>query len=157
MPSKKQTIYLETSVISAYFDFWKVAQLQKKITREFWKTVLPKYRCVISQVVLAEIDNSITERSKKLKELVSGFTILEVSKKCLSLATLYTENGIIPKKNDADAIHLSVACMNKCDYLVTWNSKHLVRPYKLHQIYTFNKKHKVHFPILVKPEYFLNN
>lgn len=158
MPKKsRQTIYLETSVISAYFDFWQTAPEQKRLTRQFWRIVLLKQQAVISEAVMAELNNARIEWAKKFRQLVHSFNILPLNQESLNLAEKYVKAGIIPKNYQEDAIHLAIACLQKCDYLATWNSEHLVRPYKLHQIYNFNKKHNLHFPILIKPVYFLEN
>lgn len=157
MPKHKSTIYLETSVISAYFDFWQTAPKQKQLTREFWKKVLPEYNAVISEAVLLELNNAKAKWAQKFKKLVQPFTILPLNEKSMQLSKKYIKADIIPAGYKEDSFHLAIACIQKCDYLATWNTEHLARPYKLHQIYHFNKKHKIHFPILIKPEHFLNN
>ncbi|MFH1392470.1 MAG: hypothetical protein ABIG90_02190 [bacterium] len=54
----KELIYLETSVISAYFDFKKQDPERKKITRKFFDEELPKFQVLISEVVIAELQKS---------------------------------------------------------------------------------------------------
>lgn len=55
MSQAKQKIYLETSVVSAYFDPWRKSPEQKKWTRKFWKQILPDYQPVISKLVKIEL------------------------------------------------------------------------------------------------------
>lgn len=69
MAKLKPKIYLETSVISAYFDFKKQDLTRKEETRYFFKKILPEYQVFISEAVLAELGNTpkTKERQQFLK------------------------------------------------------------------------------------------
>ena len=39
----------------------------------------------------------------------------------------YMKLGIIPKRKEADAIHIAQATINEIDILVSWNCSHIIR------------------------------
>ena len=69
MEKQKQTIYLETSAVSAYFDFKKQDPLRKAVTREFWSSVLPSYEAHIGTITILELARRILARSGSRSEL----------------------------------------------------------------------------------------
>ena len=71
---KKWSLYLDTSVPSAYFD--ERAKERKEATIRFWKEVLPDYQVYISDVTVKELDATKDESlRKKLRRLVKEFKI----------------------------------------------------------------------------------
>ncbi len=55
------------------------------------------------------------------------FDILEINEEIELLSLKYIEEYIIPEKYEDDATHISTATVNNCDYLVSWNFKHMVK------------------------------
>lgn len=154
--AKKQTMYLETSVISAYFDFWKSDPKQKKYTRLFWITAMPKYEVYISEMVLAEIDlhrNSLW-RSKMLK-CIKDFEPIRATKDIQSIAKGYIADQLFPESEYRDALHVAYASGKKVDYLVSWNQRHITRPFKRRQIMEYNMRNDLGNPTIVSPLDFL--
>jgi len=43
------------------------------------------------------------------------------------LAERYVEEGVVPSRYFADAIHIAAAVLGNADILVSWNFRHLVR------------------------------
>ncbi len=56
-----------------------------------------------------------------------------------------------------DATHLALATVYKCDYLVTWNCKHLANPNKLDHIVRVNWMLGLATPKIVTPLQLLEN
>ena len=68
---KKESLCLDTSVPSAYYD--KRAKERKGATIKFWKEVLPHYQVYVSEITVKELDDTKDENlrknaEKKLKE-----------------------------------------------------------------------------------------
>ena len=122
---KKLTIYLDTSVFSAYFDERMPSRMN--LTQDFWKytTDYDKY---ISNVVLEELDG-ITDNilKEKVLQLTEGFEILQMNDEVKNVAREYLKTGIIPEKEINDALHLAIVTVNQIDILLSWNFKHLVK------------------------------
>ncbi len=62
----------------------------------------------------------------------------------------------MPKDPGGDALHLAVASFHKCDFLVTWNCKHLANANKFGHIRQVNDILGIGNPTLVTPLELLN-
>ena len=155
MSKQKETIYLETSVISAFFDFKKQDQERKSITRKFWKEVLSKYRTFISRTVIIEIEQSDEVFIKKFLSLAQNIPKLEITPQVTNLAKQRTNTGIIRKTQFADALHLAIAVLNKIDYIVSWNYKDIARANQRKRITEFSKNHGLYLTQVATPNDFL--
>ena len=123
---KKESLYLDTSVPSAYFD--KRAKERKDATKKFWQEILPNYRVYVSEITLRELDDTKDEYlRKKLRRIVKNFNILKSNKKISGLAKVYIERGIFPERYLDDALHVAIATYYEISYLVSWNFEHLVK------------------------------
>lgn len=145
-------MYLETSVISAYFNFWKSNPEQKEQTILLWRLILPKYKVYISQVNVIEIDAVKNQEWRaSIEDLVENIERLPITKKVENLAKEYISNAVIPSSKINDALHLAITVSHKIDYLLTWNFKHLSRPYQKRKIFEFNQSRGLYTPIIIEP------
>jgi len=125
MPKLKSKIYLDTSVISAYYDDRQPERM--KLTQSFWKQI-SNYEVFISSAVVAEIDKWDDPTKLKLQKLVKNFNILTVdNKNIIKLTKKYIREQIIPASQELDATHIAVAVANNIDTILSWNFRHIVR------------------------------
>ncbi len=123
---KKESVYLDTSVVSAYYD--ERAEERQEATIRFWKEILPMYEACISQTTVEEINNTKEiELRKKLKKLVEKFKVFEMNAKIKKLAKAYVGEGVFPEKYIDDSLHVAIASFYKIPYLISWNFEHLVK------------------------------
>lgn len=123
---KKESLYLDTSVVSAYYD--RRAQERREATVKFWKEILPKYQVCISEATVEEIDVTKDPALKdKLERLIKNFKVLKVNTYIKDLAKAYVEEGIFPERYIDDAIHVACAAFYVIPYLISWNFEHLVK------------------------------
>lgn len=123
---KKAKVYLDTTVPSAYYD--ERASDRKRHTRVFWDERLPDFKPMISDVVLAEIRDTPDEgKRRKMEELVQEFEVLIFNGEADELAGEYVRRGAFPEKYLSDANHIAIAVVNRVEYFVSWNFKHIVR------------------------------
>ena len=120
----KSRIYLDTSVISAFFD--ERTPERRLLTRAAWERY-SIYDMVLSNLVIEEIGGAPPPLRKKMLAAVSGFTVLSVSDSARELAEKYVEQGIFPGKYFDDALHVAVASINRVGTLLSWNFSHLVK------------------------------
>ena len=59
---KKESVYLDTSVPSAFYD--KRSKERQEATVKFWKETLPKYNTYISDITIEELNNTKDENLK---------------------------------------------------------------------------------------------
>jgi predicted nucleic acid-binding protein len=123
---KKETLYLDTSVLSAYYD--ERAKERQETTIKFWGDVLHNYKVFISEITVKELEDTKDEiLRKKFMRLIKNFKVLKTNKKIRDLANAYVERGVFPEKYIDDAIHVAVASYYEISYLVSWNFEHLVK------------------------------
>ena len=124
----KIKVYLDTSVIS-YLEQTD-AQEQMQITRNVWETLKSgKYEIFISDVVIKELSNcSDKEKRKKLlSHLVEiDYNVVNITEKTFFLAEQIIDLGILKKKSFDDCQHIAAAIVNNCDFIISWNFKHIV-------------------------------
>jgi predicted nucleic acid-binding protein len=134
---KKMKIYLDTSIISAYFDYRK--PLRQLITQKWFQFEIVDFDPYISTLVLQEIDqNTDLELKDKMLKLINDYSlsILEINKEAIKLSEIYRENVI--KKEINDSIHIALASINELDAIISWNFKHIVNLNTINMIHSIN-------------------
>ncbi|MBS3913944.1 MAG: PIN domain-containing protein [Bacteroidetes bacterium] len=122
----KETLYLDTSIPSAYYDERTKERMEN--TRKFWEDVLPTYAVYISEITVKELENTKNERLKnKFRTLVANIKVLRTNKTIEDLATAYIEQNIFPEKYIDDARHVATASYYGITFVVSWNFVHLVK------------------------------
>ena len=118
-------LYLDTSVISALFD--KRNPERKALTEQFFE-MRDEFEIFISELVLAEIDDIKDEILKReFRKEALKYKILQINEEIRILAKNYVDNGAIPEKYSEDGLHIAIATLNKMDYLLSWNFRHIVK------------------------------
>ena len=64
----------------------------------------------------------------------------------------YVEHKLMPQDPAGDALHLALASFHACDYLVTWNCRHLANANKFGHIREINRMLGLKSPDLVTPQ-----
>ena len=129
---KKATIYIETSVISYLAarpspDLTTAAGQQ--ITAEWWERYRGFYNVVTSALVVTESAEGDQLMAKKRLDLLKGIPVLRITSEAAELARILTSQGAaLPRKAQADALHIAIAAVHNADYLLTWNCRHIDNP-----------------------------
>jgi predicted nucleic acid-binding protein len=119
-------VYLDTSVISHLFQYEKPEA--QGYTLEFWKKIKNgEYEIFVSRVVFDEMKKAPKEKYDLMKyELDSiAHSDIPISDDVLDLSAEIISMKILPPKSINDSIHIAAALLGECDYLATWNMKHL--------------------------------
>lgn len=66
-----------------------------------------------------------------MRELVKHLKIqntefLEVTDEAVDLATEYIAEKVVGQTSYADCLHIAIATINRADFLISWNFKHIV-------------------------------
>lgn len=148
---KKDSIYLDTSIPSAYLDERLAAR--RALTQNFWAHVLPKYDVYISDVTNTELlQTPNPETQKKLLELVAPFKVLPLGGEAEALAETFIEDGLIDEEKPHDANHLAVAVVEEMTMLVSWNFVDMVSAHTKRLLPMLCAKHGyTHQLIIVSP------
>jgi predicted nucleic acid-binding protein len=149
----KERVYVETSVIGAYFDERTdiVSSAQRYWTRLWWDEARSRYEAVISRAVMDELSHQDFPHSGEALGLVSDIREVPVVEEVRQVVRSYIQNRIMPANPVGDALHLALASYHKCDYLLTWNCRHIANPNKFRQIRMCNISMGLYVPFLVTP------
>jgi hypothetical protein len=69
----------------------------------------------------------------------------------MELAGYYIEHQLMPEGAGGDAVHLAFATLTNCDFLLTWNRKHLANANKLRHLQVLNQRLGLPVPVLTTP------
>lgn len=120
-----KSVYLDASVPSAYYEESQSERF--KITRLWWEKI-EDYEVSISTLTLKEIKALKNEEKREaIFSLLHNFLILKITPLVEALSKQYLEAKIIPLNSLNDALHLSIAVINKIDILLSWDFAHLVK------------------------------
>lgn len=121
-------IYLDTSVISYLQQ--DDAPERTAATRQFWEELRnhEEIEVFLSDITILEIDEcSEPKRSFLFSELNRiKFSYLTKNESSELLARKIIDRKILTQKSHDDCLHIATAILNSCDYIVSWNFKHLV-------------------------------
>lgn len=124
---RKLRIYLDTSVISHLAQEDVPEKMEQ--TRKLWEILkIGKYEVVISDLVLAEINECKEPKRNVLKEYLAeiNYEKVEITEECEDIANEIINEGILNPKSFDDCLHISSAILNDCNIIVSWNFKHMV-------------------------------
>lgn len=124
---RKLKIYLDTSVIS-YLDQEDALEKMEQ-TRKVWEILkTEKYEVIISDLVLAEINECKEPKKSILKEYLAqiNYKRVNITEETEEIANEIIDNGILNSKSFDDCLHIASAILNDCNIIVSWNFKHMV-------------------------------
>ena len=64
-------------------------------------------------------------------EMLTWTTVVPVSPEALDLQQAYLDAGVLTPKWADDALHVAMATVTQCSYIVSWNFKHIVHSQKI--------------------------
>ena len=100
-------------------------------TSDFLQRVkIGHYTLYGSELVADEIKETLDAKLRQsLIDLLEEYEveILPLSEEVRTLAQVYIDKKIIPKKYLADALHIAIAAINNIPVLVSWNFEHMVK------------------------------
>ncbi len=132
-----QRIYIDTSVFGGHFD------------EEFREHTIPlfdrirdrEFIILYSVVTQDELENAPEKVKELVKSLKVEFTeFIELTDEAVDLATEYISENVVGQTSYADCLHIALATINRADFLVSWNFKHIVNIEKIRGYNSINIK-----------------
>ncbi len=119
----KQRIYIDTSVYGGYFD----EEFMEHTIPLFDRIYSGEYVVLYSTVTQEELENA----PEKIKDLVKKIKVeqtefIETTDEAIDLASEYILEKVVGKTSFADCLHIALATINRADFLISWNFKHIV-------------------------------
>jgi len=149
-----ESVYIETSVVSylvARPPARTVSHQWHVWTKDWWRLRRPYFECVISAEVLREAAAGDLKASRHRLEALSTLTVLRRTPAMDGLMEAFLSTGALPPKAKADASHLAVASVQRVDYLLTWNMKHLANVEMLRRLRPIAERHGHRMPVVCTP------
>lgn len=149
----KPRVYVETTVPSFYHEVRTAPDImaRREWTRQWWDNATERYELVTSPAVLDELAGGLPERGAKRLALVRDLPVLPVEPAIAAIVQTYIRHKVMPADPAGDALHLALASYHKCDFLVTWNCRHLANANKFGAIRRVNTLLGLFVPALVTP------
>jgi predicted nucleic acid-binding protein len=124
----KPKVYLETTIPSYLVarpsrDLLVAAHQQ--ITRDWWELRRSGFDLYVSEFVLKEVRGGNAALASQRVEPLRDVSILTASTEILRLAEGLVTEGPLPRNAAADAAHIAIAAAYGCEYLLTWNCRHI--------------------------------
>jgi predicted nucleic acid-binding protein len=145
--------YLETSVFSFYYDSRTEPEIvaRRNWTRRFWDHCTGRHSMMTGAAVLTELSRGAKPHKKEALDLALSLPALDLNEEIKEIVAVYVHHLVMPRDPLGDALHLALASYYKCDYLVTWNCRHLANANKASHIKRINARLDLHTPALVTP------
>ncbi len=146
-------VYVETTIPSFYHEARTSPDIvvRKQWTRQWWDGAEERYELVTSPAVLDELAGGLPERGELRLSLVRHLPLLPIESAILEIVQAYVGYKLMPSDPGGDAMHLALASYHKCDFLVTWNCRHLANANKFGHIRRVNAMLGLFVPSLVTP------
>jgi len=124
----KPRVYLETSFISYLAGRLSsdLVTLQRQLSSQrWWERNRGEFDLYVPQAVYEECMRGDEQAVQNRLALLKEATLLPVTPEAMEIARELIDPGPFPKNAEVDAIHIAVATVYACDYLLTWNFKHI--------------------------------
>lgn len=145
--------YVETSIPSFYFEARTEPEMvaRRTWTRHWWADATSGVELVTSLAVIDELQRGDFPTRTSCLDLVSSLPVVAVDAAVLEVVQAYIQHRVMPADPLGDALHLALASYHRCDFLVTWNCKHLANANKFGHIRRVNAVLGLYNPSLVTP------
>ncbi len=146
-------VYVETTIPSFFHEVRTEPDIvaRREWTRQWWKVAVNRYEMVTSPAVLDELAEGVAERGAERLSLVHHLPLLPINPAVVEIVQAYIRHRLMPADPGGDALHLALASFYKCEFLVTWNCRHLANANKFGHIRRVNTLLGLYVPALVTP------
>ena len=124
---------------------------RREWTRNWYDYALNVHDLVTSAAVLTELQKGNFPGKQAAISMIASLTPLAINDEVQTIASEYIERLLMPSDPTGDALHLALASYYGCDFLLTWNCKHLANANKFDNIARVNGILGLRVPKLVTP------
>lgn len=137
---KKIKIYLDTSIISHL----EASDAPDKMRDTFtlWnEIILGAFDVLVSDVTIEELERCAEPKKSRLYEYLKDIALIRIeeTEETVALTNKYIEYGVLKEKSRDDCRHIALATLYECNYIVSWNFKHLVNVKTIDKVQAVNK------------------
>ena len=149
----RPSVYVETTIPSFYFEGRSEPEMvaRRHWTRDWWDNRGSSYELLTSDAVADELGRGDFPNKNEALALIEDLPWLEVSSAAADTVSTYISHHVMPADPAGDALHLALASIHKCDFLLTWNCRHLANANKFAHIRRVNGMLGLFVPTLTTP------
>lgn len=149
----KSRVYIETSIPSFYYEVRTEPEMvaRRDWTRQFWDNAGSNYELLTSVAVIEELDSGEYPQKQQALALIGDLPLLRSELEIDEIVETYVSRKVMPTDPAGDARHLALASYHRCDFLLTWNCKHLANANKFGHIRRVNVMMDLFVLMLVTP------
>lgn len=149
---RRPRVYVETTIPSFYFDQrrtpWMVAR--RRWTRAWWDVALERHDLVTGPPVDWELNQGPELRRSEWIALMAPLRILDVTDDVEQAVVVYRRDQLMPRRG-LDAMHLALASVHRCEFMATWDTRHLANALKVNHIRKINQRMGLYVPTVATP------
>jgi hypothetical protein len=151
----KPKVYIETTIVSYLVarpsrDILVAAHQQ--ITRDWWELRREDFELVCSETVNEEAAAGDAVFARRRLNILSALPVLVVTDEARKLALDLVSRGPIPENAEGDAFHIAMATIYGCEYMLTWNCRHLANVEIRRRASVIVEEYGYELPIICTPE-----
>jgi len=126
---------------------------RREWTRRWWGETAAgdRYEVVTSAAVVEELSRGDFPAREDCLRLIERLPLVPVEPAAAEIARTYISRQVMPRDPAGDALHLALASHHRCDFLVTWNCRHLANANKFDHIRRVNAMLGLFVAALVTP------
>lgn len=147
-------IYIETTIPSFYYEVRTDPEMvaRRNWTRRWFDAAKSGHdELVTSLAVEAELDAGNFPGKADALKLIADLPLIALNDAVTEAVDAYISHRVMPNDPAGDALHLAAASFHRCDFLVTWNCRHIANANKFGHIRRVNGILGLGNPALVTP------
>lgn len=147
-------MYIETSFVSACVtDRSDTASLyRRQSSLEWWQGPRVRHEVFVSEEVIVELSRPTYKMGARALEHIKDVHILSITDQVIGVAKILVDDHVMPGPIAGDAIHVAVAAVNRVDFMLSWNVRHLANPRKVDHLQAVCRRIGVIPPVIVTPD-----
>ena len=119
----KQRLYIDTSVFGGFFDE-EFSEFTKPLFKRFQNGEFKILYSSLTQEELRFAPDNVKDLVKNIKVEYTEF--IDTTNEAVDLATQYILEKVVGQTSFDDCLHIALATINRADFLLSWNYKHIV-------------------------------
>jgi len=133
----KQRLYIDTSVFGGYYDE-EFAEFTRPLFERLQKGEFKLLFSTVTQEELALAPDNVKKLVENIK--IENTEFIEANEETVELATQYILEKVVGQTSLPDCLHIALATINRADFLISWNFKHIVNVQRIQGYNAINIK-----------------
>ena len=102
--------------------------------------------------MISEVSDGDRQAAKKRMAVINKLPLLEVTNESNEFAKFLVKETPFPLNAAIDALHISIACVHRMDFILTWNFKHIANASIRSKLEVLANSKEMILPVISTPE-----